>query len=254
MQRRKLSDQIADQLQGMIADGTLQPGQRLPAERQLAERLGISRPSLREAIQKLASKGLLSTRQGGGTHVSESLSSSFSDPLLALLKDQPNAEFDTLEVRKELEGVAAFNAATRATDADRKRIWTRFNNMTEVHKSNASGIEKLRVDSDFHLSIIESAHNIVLLHLMRAVKDVLENTIHDYLDRFYAEPRFVENLCDQHREIVTAVMDRDPEAARDKARYHLTLAVHAFREFKSMADLSRNSELYSTLFNNTRDK
>ena len=69
MQRVKLSDQIAEQLEGMIADGTLKPGERLPAERQLAERLGISRPSLREAIQKLASKGLLSTRQGGGTFV-----------------------------------------------------------------------------------------------------------------------------------------------------------------------------------------
>ena len=67
MQRRKLSDQIAERLEGMIADGTLRPGERLPAERQLSERLGISRPSLREAIQQLASKGLLSTRQGGGT-------------------------------------------------------------------------------------------------------------------------------------------------------------------------------------------
>ncbi|MEJ2591253.1 MAG: GntR family transcriptional regulator, partial [Candidatus Thiodiazotropha sp.] len=74
MQHPKLSDQIAERLEGMIADGTLKPGERLPAERQLSERLGISRPSLREAIQKLASKGLLHTRQGGGTYVTESLS------------------------------------------------------------------------------------------------------------------------------------------------------------------------------------
>lgn len=238
----------------MIADGTLQPGERLPAERQLSERFGISRPSLREAIQKLANKGLLNTRQGGGTYVSESLSSSFSDPLLALLQDQPNAEFDTLEVRKELEGVAAFNAASKATEADRSRIWTRFNRMAEVQRSDATGIEKLQVDSDFHLSIIESAHNIVLLHFMRAIRDVLENTIHDYLDQFYAEPRFVEKVCDQHRDIVTAIMDKDPEAARDKARYHLTFAYQAFREFKSMASLSRNSELYSTLFDHAQEK
>lgn len=253
MKRTKLSDQIAKQLESMIADGTLRPGERLPAERQLSERLGISRPSLREAIQKLANKGLLSTRQGGGTFVTEGLSSNFSDPLLALLKGQPDAEFDTLEVRKELEGVAAFNAASKATEADRARIWTSFNHMAEVQKSNAIGIEKLRVDNEFHLSIIESAHNVVLLHFMRALKDVLENTISDYLDRFYAEPNFVENICNQHRDIVVAIMDRDPEAARDKARYHLDFAYRAFREFKSVADLSRNSELYSLLYDRTAE-
>ena len=248
MQRRKLSDQIAEQLEGMIADGTLKPGERLPAERQLSERLGISRPSLREAIQKLASKGLLNTRQGGGTFVAEGLSSSFSDPLLMLLKDQPDAEFATLEVRKELEGVAAFNAASRATDSDRERIWTRFNHMAEVHRSQTASTEKLKVDSDFHLSIIESAHNIVLLHFMYAVRDVLENTIHSYLDQFYAAPKFVEQICGQHKAMVTAIMDRDPEAARDKAKFHLEFASQSFRDFQSQARLSRNSQLYSSMY------
>jgi len=248
MQRVKLSDQIAEQLEGMIADGTLKPGERLPAERQLAERLGISRPSLREAIQKLASKGLLNTRQGGGTFVTESLAGSFSDPLLALLKDQPNAEFDTLEVRKELEGVAAFNAATRATEADRERIWTSFNQMAEVQRSNATSLDKLHVDAAFHLAIIESAHNLVLVHFMRAVQDVLETTINSYLDQFYATPKFVELICRQHQDIVTAVMDRDPGAAREAAKYHLDFAYQSFQEFQTQARLSRNAQIYSSIY------
>lgn len=248
MQRVRLSDQVAEQLEGMIADGTLKPGERLPAERPLAERLGISRPSLREAIQKLAVKGLLHTRQGGGTFVSDTLSGSFTDPLLALLKDQPNAEFDTLEVRKELEGVAAFNAATRATDSDRERIWAAFNRMAEVQRSNASSVEKLHVDAAFHLTIIESAHNLVLLHFMRAVQTVLEDTVGPYLDRFYATPGFVELICEQHREIVTAVMDRAPEAAREAAKYHLDFAYQSFREFQTQARLSRNARIYSSIY------
>ncbi len=248
MKRIKLSDQIAEQLEGMIADGTLTPGERLPAERQLSERLGISRPSLREAIQKLASKGLLSTRQGGGTYVAESLTTSFTDPLLALLKDQENAEFDTLEVRKELEGVAAFNAATRATEADRQRIWSRYNEMAEVHRSSAGSLEKLRADAAFHMSIIESAHNVVLLHFMHAVQDVLESTISSYLDQFYASPQFVELLCRQHKAMVSAIMDRDPEAAREAAKHHLEFAYESFREFQNQALLERNSKLYSSIF------
>ena len=248
MQRRKLSDQIAEQLEGMIADGTLKPGERLPAERQLAERLGISRPSLREAIQKLSSKGLLYTHQGGGNYVTESLAHSFTDPLMALLQDQPDAEFDTLEVRKELEGVAAFNAATRATESDRQRIWSCYNDMVEIHRAEASSIEKLKVDAAFHQSITEAAHNVVLVHFTNAIHDVLKNTVSEYLDMFYAEPAFVEKLCKQHKAIVTAIMDRDPEQARDKARFHLEFAFQAFHEFKSQAKLSRNSELYASMF------
>ncbi len=68
MIKKTLSEQIASQLEAMIADGSLQPGEQLPAERILSERLGVSRPSLREAIKKLASKGLLMSRQGGGTY------------------------------------------------------------------------------------------------------------------------------------------------------------------------------------------
>jgi len=248
MERRKLSDQIADRLEQMIADGTLAPGARLPAERQLAERLGISRPSLREAIQQLASKGLLHTRQGGGTFVNESLANHFTDPLLALLKDQPDAEFDTLEVRKELEGVAAFSAATRATESDRQRIWSRFNQMAEVQRSSASSSEKLHVDAAFHQSITDAAHNVVLVHFNKAIHEVLETGVQAYLDRFYAEPPFVEKLCQQHQAIVAAIMDRDPEAARERARFHLEFAFRAFREFKTQARHSRNSALYASLF------
>jgi GntR family transcriptional repressor for pyruvate dehydrogenase complex/GntR family L-lactate dehydrogenase operon transcriptional regulator len=248
MQRVKLSDQIAEQLEGMIADGTLKPGERLPAERQLSERLGISRPSLREAIQKLASKGLVTTRQGGGNYVAETISTSFSDPLLALLKDQPDAEFDTLEVRKELEGVAAYKAALRATEDDRERIRSRYQAMAEVHRSSASSSDKLQVDADFHMAIIESAHNVVLLHFMHAVQDVLENTINRYLDQFYASPKFVELLCHQHQAMVSAILDRDPEAARDATKHHLDFAYESFREFQHQARVTRNSKLYSSMF------
>ncbi len=73
VRQRRLSDDIVDRLEGMILEGTLTSGQRLPAERALAEQFGVSRPSLREAIQKLVAKGLLVSRQGGGNFVAESL-------------------------------------------------------------------------------------------------------------------------------------------------------------------------------------
>ena len=80
------------------------------------------RPSLREAIQRLEAKGLLLRRQGGGTFVQSSLWQSFSDPLVELLSDHPESQFDLLETRHALEGIAAYYAALRSTDEDKTRI------------------------------------------------------------------------------------------------------------------------------------
>ncbi len=87
IRQRRLSDDIIERLEGMILEGTLKPGERLPA-------VGVSRPSLREAIQKLVAKGLLVSRQGGGNYVVETLGSTFSDPLLHLLENNPEAQRD----------------------------------------------------------------------------------------------------------------------------------------------------------------
>ena len=96
VRQRRLSDDIVAQLETMILEGTLRVGERLPAERALAEQFGVSRPSLREAIQKLVAKGLLVSRQGGGNYVAESLGSTFSDPLLQLLEHKEDAQRDLL--------------------------------------------------------------------------------------------------------------------------------------------------------------
>lgn len=106
----KLSDVIEQQLEFLILEGTLRPGEKLPPERELAKQFDVSRPSLREAIQRLEAKGLLLRRQGGGTFVQSSLWQSFSDPLVELLSDHPESQYDLLETRHALEGIAAYYA------------------------------------------------------------------------------------------------------------------------------------------------
>ena len=116
MKTPRLAERIAQQLESLIANGDLVPGERLPPERRLAESLGVSRPSLREAIRILASKGLLQTRPGGGTYVAATIEVDLVEPLIALLRDQPETRYDVLEVRRALEGSAAYYAARRAVD------------------------------------------------------------------------------------------------------------------------------------------
>ena len=94
-----IAEIVAKQLEDMIAEGALQVGVQLPSERVLAERLEVSRPTLREAKQILTSKGLLSSRQGGGTYVTTSLNSSLTDPLTNLLSERAEFRYDILRIK-----------------------------------------------------------------------------------------------------------------------------------------------------------
>ena len=164
VRQRRLSDDIVEQLEGMILEGTLKSGERLPAERALAEQFGVSRPSLREAIQKLSAKGLLVSRQGGGNYVAESLGSTFSDPLLHLLENNPEAQRDLLEFRQTLEASCAYYAALRATEVDRERLTAAFEALQDCYtrSDEVSRAEEGAADARFHLAIAEASHNAVL--------------------------------------------------------------------------------------------
>ncbi len=221
MKKTTLSDQITSQLEQMIADGSLKPGERLPAERKLSERLGVSRPSLREAIKNLASKGLVTSRHGGGTYISEALADGIVDPLLEILQNHPESRYDVLEVRHALDGQAAYFAAIRATDVDRYNIQKAFERMIELHHNSKNPMDEAMADAAFHLSITEASHNIVLLHTMRSLFTVLQRTIKHNLDKLYSIPRVFEPLSDQHEKLMQAVIAGDPDAARMAAQTHL---------------------------------
>ena len=221
MIKNTISDQIASQLESMIAEGTLQPGERLPAERTLSERMGVSRPSLREAIQKLASKGLLMSRQGGGTYVMKSINEGITDPLLELIQHHPESRFDVLEVRHALDGLAAYYASIRATDQDRYTIQKKYEKMINLHHTSDNPMDEALADAAFHLSITEASHNIVLLHIMRSLFAVLEKSIQHNLDKLYTIPKVFDPLSAQHEALMSAVVRGEPEAARIAAQEHM---------------------------------
>ncbi|MEW8084915.1 MAG: GntR family transcriptional regulator, partial [Candidatus Thiodiazotropha endolucinida] len=156
MKTKKLSDRIAVELESMIERGDFNPGERLPAERQLAEQLGVSRPSLREAIQKLASKGILHSRQGGGTFVNRNLSGDACEDLVRRMESRPETWPDILEIRHALEGTSAYFAALRATDEDRKQIRDCYDRMIAAHEAG-EGLVEAQADAEFHLAIAEAS-------------------------------------------------------------------------------------------------
>ena len=106
LQQRRLSDDIIARIETLILEGSFRAGERLPAERALAEEFGVSRPSLREAIQKLVARGLLISRHGGGTFVSESRGSSFRDPMIELLEHNPEAQRELIYTNASIKQIA----------------------------------------------------------------------------------------------------------------------------------------------------
>ena len=118
----KLSNSVVRQIEQLILRGILRPGERLPSERDLADKLGVSRPSLRDAISDLAERGLLVSRAGSGIFVAEVLGSAFSPALTQLFSAHEEAVFDYISFRRDIEGLAAERAATFGSETDLNRL------------------------------------------------------------------------------------------------------------------------------------
>jgi GntR family transcriptional repressor for pyruvate dehydrogenase complex len=224
---KRLADSIVEELENMILEGTLQPGERLPAERALAERFGVSRPSLREAVQRLATKGLLVSRQGGGHYVSDTLGSSFTDPLTALLEARPEAQKDLLEYRRTLEADSAYYAALRATTVDKTHLKIAYETLQACYESEASVdlSEEGAADARFHLAIAEASHNVILLHTIRGLFNLLKINVVTNIGGMYARERQTRSeLIEQHRLLFEAIIEGRADDARHFAGHHIQYA------------------------------
>ncbi len=225
----KISAAVSRQIEELILQGVLRPGDRLPAERDLAETMDVSRPTLREALADLEARGLVATRPGGGTFVAEVLGSAFAPPLIELFASHDTALFDYVEFRRDLEGLAAERAAVNATKADLAALDSVLRRMEEAAAKHDPG-EEAALDADFHMAIVEAAHNVIMLHMMRSLFELLVRGVFYNRSVVYSLPERRSRLLDQHRAIRDAVLARDPCAARQAAEVHLDFIAEALRD------------------------
>lgn len=220
--RRKLADVITEQLESMILDGSLLAGQKLPPERELAEQFQVSRPSLREAIGNLQARGLVERKQGGGTFVSRQLNAAMTDPLMALISGRPETQFDLLEFRHALEGMAAYYAALRGQPEDYAALREALDNMPMPGRSECKR-EQAECLGRFYVIMARASHNMVLLHVMSTMQTMLVENIERNLEMLalHASEEAGQDIARQRKEIVEAIASRDPEAARQACNAHL---------------------------------
>lgn len=214
---RRISDQVFDQLRELIFRGEFKAGEKILTEREMAEAFGVSRTSVRDAINKLVVMGLLEQRQGQGTFVRSPESKSQS--LLATMVESQNASLvDVLEVRMGLECNAAAMAALRA---DEKDFQFMRKSIDALETAAASGHLAEAADVSFHMAISYATGNRLQVTIMKNVYDYLFAGVDTHLEALYRRPDDLAAILDQHRAIYRAIRDHDPEGAHLTMRQHI---------------------------------
>jgi len=225
----RTADAVIQQVEELILKGVLRPGDRLPAERDLSELMSVSRPVLREALKTLEDRGLISSRQGGGTYVPDLIGPIFSDPVIALIERHPDAVADYLEFRRDIEGTAAAHAARRATDADRSALSDLVAAMEAAFAADDSRREAV-LDVEFHHTVGEAAHNVILLHALRSCYRLLENGVFYNRKRLYAHPDARQRVLEQHKAIADHICSGRAEEAKAASEQHIDFVQSALEE------------------------
>jgi GntR family transcriptional regulator, transcriptional repressor for pyruvate dehydrogenase complex len=189
----------------------------------------VSRPSLREAVAELQERGLLTTRAGAGIYVADVLGSAFSPALVDLFRSHDEAVFDYVAFRRDMEGLAAERAARLGSDTDLKVIDAIFAKMEAAHAKRDPS-DEAALDADFHMAIIEASHNVIMLHMMRSMYDLLREGVFYNRQAMFRQRTTRDQLLDQHRAINAAVQARDPCRRAAAVEAHLSYVMVSLTE------------------------
>jgi GntR family transcriptional repressor for pyruvate dehydrogenase complex len=212
--RGRVYEQVLRQIQEQISSGRLKPGDKLPPERELAERFQVSRGSIRDAIQALQVLRLVRSRQGGGTAVCEISAESLVSPLSQALAGKQELVTELIEARKMIEPPLAARAAVNATVEEIARLEDLLRRQEERTRRGEPIIEE---DSDFHYTIALAARNSVVRRMVDMLMDLLRET----RARGMQVPGRPERSLAGHRRVVAAIRRRDPRAAQAAMLRHI---------------------------------
>lgn len=224
-------DRTVRQLEKKVLEGSWGALARLPAERALAEALGVSRSTVREAIQRLVSRGMLETKRGSGVYVVQKQPARLSAPWLQLVVDNPPLRAETLEFRLVFECAAARFAAQRSTPQELDRLQSLLLKMRDAVAAQDVDAEAL-VDGEFHTVLTAASHNRMLDQFYASVITMLRehiaaNTFDATVNNANALIQSTMRLS-QHESIYLAVRERNPDAAQQAMFAHIAFVGKQF--------------------------
>ncbi len=210
---RRLYRQIADQIRTLIGNGKVAPGARLPAERELALQLGVSRPSLREALIALEIEGLLDVRVGSGIYVTQP-----GERARGIEIAGQSGPFEVIRARWMIEGECAALAARHGNSAQLRAIRKAH---AEVLKEATRHHNPLDADRAFHMRVAEATGNSALELVVQTLWDQRVGPLYRALEAKLEYPAMATDTIDEHQAVLDAILDRDPGAARAAMRRHM---------------------------------
>lgn len=228
---KRISDQVFEQVRELIYKGTFKPGQQITPERNLAASMQVSRTSVRNAINKLVTMGLLEHRQGQGTFVA-SPENRRGNPLAAAMATEEASLDDLIEVRLGLESNAAELAARRATEQDLIAIENSLSEMEQDMKND--GHISTNADAAFHMAVTFATKNPVLIHLMRNFYDFLFIGIKKNLTHMYQLEGEHENILENHKRVYEMIKKRRAKEAGELMRQHMNYVQEYFRKHNTI--------------------
>lgn len=214
---QRLYRQISEQLRTLILKGELPPGSRLPAERDLAVQLGVSRPSLREALIALEVQGYIEVHMGSGIYVCDPP----AQPSKKYDLSQEEGPLEVIHARALLEGEVAAMAAKVGRKADFNAIAEAIEMMVAETESGGIPIE---ADQLFHVRIAEATRNSVLIGVVKQLFEFRMGPLFDHLHRHFESGEVWEQAIAEHREILKALRAKDPQLAREAMHKHMGVA------------------------------
>jgi len=221
IEQSRASQEVELQIETLVLEGVLRVGDKLPSERELSKSMDVSRPILRAALASLEKRGLIKIRHGGGAYIADIIGTIFAEPVVDLIGRNQKAKSDYLEYRKEIESLTAGMAAQRATTADKTLLKNIMQEMEEAHKQEDAEREA-KIDVEFHSTIGECTHNIILIHTLRSCYALFSDDVFFNRKVIYEENGSRETLLNQHKAIYEAIMSGDESQASKAARTHIS--------------------------------
>ncbi|GMK38025.1 GntR family transcriptional regulator [Paenibacillus sp. CCS19] len=219
LEKRNHYEEITEQIRGMITSGKLKVGDKLPSTKEMAERFGVGRSTMREALSALKAVGLIEIRQGGVCRVLRDQPLSEAAGVLDTLQLQGSPLLELLEARQSLEISNAAIAARKRTEADIVQLKEIVDQMQAAAGDDAEGE---RLDLAFHQGLAHATHNSIIVQLFDTIMLQTANAIRDVRRaEIYANRDIAQQLHREHSAIFEAIVNGDPKQASEAMHVHL---------------------------------
>jgi len=222
IKNQRLYQQVIHQIKDLIYEGKLKKGDRLPSERELTSMLGVSRASIREAFSALEMLGLIESRPGEGTFISETLEAKVIEPLSLIFMLEQDKQDDLFQIRRILEVECSRAAALHATSEqvcimqECVEIMEKFPDDEEIN---------FQADKKLHYAIAKASQNALLYHVLNAISEVMEAQIKNLRREILHKPENRSQLTLQHRHIVESIRSHEPELAKSAMQEHMNFVI-----------------------------